>query len=77
MHTGGRAVGGTRIGGRHVGGLPAVDEPVIERSAVGVDQIRALDVGAGQRPDQLGGKQVAGWPGSVVTRPSRSIRAPP
>ena len=59
MHAGRRAVGGTGIGGRDISGLPAVDKPVIERRAVDVDQIGALDISTRECPNHLCRKQLA------------------
>ena len=52
------AVGRARVGGRDVGGVPAVGEAVVERRAVGVDHVRAVDAGPRQRPNDLRRKQL-------------------
>ena len=53
VHTGRRPVDRTRIGRGHVGGLPAVDDPVVQWRPGDADQVGALDIRAGQRPNQL------------------------
>ncbi len=52
------AVGHARVGGRDIGGGPAIDEPVVQRRAVGVDHVRASDVRSRQSPNNLRGKQL-------------------
>ena len=46
------------IGGRHVGGVPTLGEPVVERRAVRIDDVRTVDSRPVQRPNELGRKQL-------------------
>ena len=57
MHTRRCTVDGAGVSGGDIGGLPPVDEPIVERGTIDVDQIGTLDVGASERPDQLRRKQ--------------------